>query len=267
MLRAVPSAELVYANVLDGRVYDAEGLGGQPLVYTYSIPGRALPFAVGRQWKAPQGLVIERFELIAPSGEVAHRSTARPRRMPGQMDLTEIVDRVDDCTLPELGEYLASFLIDDEVQGQVEFQVVLQQPPEKLEKAFEDGFRRVDAIWVGVEEDGRDRAVPVWFAYQKGRAYVLHATDEGSGEQRVPGVDLDAGITDLLVVTRHKGRDTRSNRIRATCRVIEPDQPEFDQLARLLADRRRDRHGPPDEAIAKWKQGCVILELTPHAPA
>lgn len=263
----MPNAELVYANVVDERVYDAEGIGGQPLVYSFSIPGRVLPFAVGRQWKAPQGVVIEGFELVAPSGDVVYRSPRRPRRMPGQMDLTEIIDRVDDCTVPELGVYVASLLIDGEVQGQVEFEVVLQQPPEKLSKPFEDGFRRVDAIWVGVEENGRDRAVPVWFAYQKGRAYLIHAVEEGTGEQHVPGVDLEEGVTELLVVTRHKMRDTRSNRIRATCRVIEPDQPEFDQLARLLADRRRDRHGPPAEAIGRWKKGCVILELTPHAPA
>jgi hypothetical protein len=31
----------------------------------------------------------------------------------------------------------------------------------------------------------------------------------------------------------------------------------------MLADRRRDRHGSPQEAIKKWKSSCVIAELTP----
>lgn len=259
----MPRAELVYANVVDGRVYDAEGIGGQPLVYSFAVPGRVLPFAVVRQWKAPQGMVTEGFELVSPTGKTAYRRE-RPRRMPGQMDLTEIVDVVDDCVLEELGVYVASFLVDGEIQGQVEFQLVLQQPPQKLPKEYEDGFRKTDVIWVGVEENGRDRAVPVWFAYKGGRIYVIHATDEESQEQRIPGVP---DVSDLLVITRHKYRDTRSTRFHATCRIIEPDAPEFGDLAAALADRRRDRHGPPQEAIQKWRSSCVILELTPQVPA
>lgn len=260
MLRAVPRAELVYANVLDLRVFGAEGPGGSPVVYGFGVPSRPLPFVVIRHWKAPQGVVTEHFELIAPSGRVTYRSPLRPRRMPGQMDLLELVDRPGDAVFEEVGLHVASFLVDEEVQGQIEFQLVLQLPPTKLPKEYEDAFRKTDAIWAGVEQDGRDLAVPVWFAYKEGRIYLLHSNDAGAGEQRVPGAPE---ATDLLVVTRHKYRDTRSNRFHATCRVITPDDPEFPALAAILADRRRDRHGPPQEAIAKWRKSCVILELTP----
>lgn len=254
----------MFGNVLDGRVYEAEGVEGQPLVYGFSAPGRGLPFVVVRHWKAPQGVVVEGFELISPGGSTAYRSPSRTRRMPGQMDLTEIIDVVDDAVLPELGVYVASFLIDGEVEGQVEFQYVLQQPPEKLPKELEDGFRKTDVVWVGVERDGRDETIPAWFAYQQGRVYLLHAVKEGSDEQRIPGAD-DA--TDLLIITRHKYRDTRLGRLHATARVIEPEDPDFARYAGILADRRRDRHGPPEEAIKEWRQGHVILELTPLVPA
>jgi len=260
MLRAVSKAELVYANVLDLRVYGAEGAGGPPVVYGFGVPGQPLPFVVVRHWKAPQGVVAEHLEIVAPSGRVTYRSPPRPRRMPGQMDLLELIDRPEDATFEEVGVHLASFLIDDEVQGQVEFQMVLQLPPQKLPKEYEDAFRKTDVIWVGVEQNGKEVAVPVWFAYKDGRIYLLHSNDAGSGEQRVPGAP-DA--TDLLVVTRHKYRDTRSNRFHATSRVIGADDPGFAGLAAVLADRRRDRHGPPQEAIAKWRKSCVILELTP----
>lgn len=254
----------MFGNVLDGRVYEAEGVEGQPLVYGFSAPGRALPFVVVRHWKAPQGVVVEGFELIGPGGSTAYRSPSRTRRMPGQMDLTEIIDVVDDAVLPELGVYVVSFLIDGEVEGQVEFQYVLQQPPERLPKELEDGFRKTDVVWVGVERDGTDETIPAWFAYQQGRMYLLHAVKEGSDEQRIPGAD-DA--TDLLIITRHKYRDTRLGRLHATARVIEPDDPDFARYAGILADRRRDRHGPPEEAIKEWRQGHVILELTPLVPA
>ena len=260
----MPKAELVYANVLDGRVYEAEGAGGAPVVYGFAAPGRPLELAVVRHWKAPQGVVVEQFQFLSPTGEVAYTSPPRPRRMPGQMDLTEIVDVVRDAELPMVGTYAAAFLIDGEPQGQVEFQYVLQQPSETLPPEVEEGFRKTDALWIGVERNGADDVIPAWFAYQKGRAYVLHATGADSEEQRIPGADE---TTDLLVISRHKYRDTRLGRFHATSRVIEPGQPGWDEAAALLADRRRDRHGAPEEAIQAWRTGHVILELTPNVSA
>ena len=253
-------AELVFANVLDARLWESQGQGGQPLVYSISLPGRALPFVVARYWKAPQGFVSEHFELIAPSGKTAYASERRATRMIGQMDLTQLVDVVEDAVFEELGVYAASFLIDGDVEGQVEFQLLLQAAPQALPKEVEDALKKSDVIWVGVENDGRDRAVPVWFAYRQGRIYLLHSSQGDAGEQQIPGLP-DA--PELVVVTRRKGRDTRADRFHAAVRLIEPDSPEFDGLAAVLADRRRDRHGPPQDAIRKWKQACVIAELTP----
>lgn len=253
-------AELVFANVLDGRIYESSGVAGQPLVYTNALPGRALPFAVYRQWKAPQGIVAEQFQLIAPSGKTTFRSEARARKMPGQMDIAQVLDVVDDAVLPELGVFLASFLIDGEVQGQVEFQVLLQQAPAALPKEIEDDLKKTDVIWVGVERDGRDRAIPAWFVYRNGRIYLVHALESKTNEQQIPGLP-DA--SELVVVTRHKYRETRNQRFPATVRLITPEAPDWGDVAGLLADRRRDRHTPPGQLIQGWRSGCVIVELTP----
>jgi hypothetical protein len=254
-------AELVFANVLDRRIWESQGQGGQPLVYTISLPGRALPFVVARYWKAPQGYMAENFQLIAPSGKTAYETEPKATRMRGQMDLTQLADVVEDAVFQELGIYAASFLVDGEVQAQFEFQLLLQAAPQALPKEVEDALKKSDVIWVGEERNGRDRALPVWFAYRQGRIYVLHAESGDAGEQRIPGLP-DA--PDLVVVTRHKYRDTRAQRFHVAVRIIEPDDPEFEGLAALLADRRRDRHGPPQDAIAKWRSSsCVIAELTP----
>jgi hypothetical protein len=257
----VPQAELVFANVLDTRIWESQGQGGQPLVYTISLPGRALPFIVARYWKAPQGFVSEHFELIAPSGKVAYAKEPRATRMIGQMDLTQVVDVVEDAVFEELGVYAASFFIAGEVEAQFEFQLLLQAAPQSLPKEVEDALKKSDVIWVGVENDGRDRAVPVWFAYRQGRIYVLHSSAADSGEQQIPGLP-DA--PEVVVVTRHKYRDTRAHRFHAAVRLIEPGDPDFEGLAAVLADRRRDRHGPPGEAIEKWRSSCTIAELTPE---
>ncbi|MGH2710969.1 MAG: hypothetical protein ACRDH9_07180 [Actinomycetota bacterium] len=252
-------AELVFANVVDRRLWESEGEGSVPLAYTIALPGRALPLVVTRYWKAPQGYVSESFEFVAPSGRVAYRSKPTVRRMTGQMDLARIDEVVEDAIFEELGIYAASFQIDGSTEGQIEFQLLLQAPT-GLPKEFEDEIKKVDALWIGEETNGRDHAVPVWFVYDNGRIYVLHSDARDSGEQQVPGLP-DA--SELVVLTRSKYRETRANRFRAAVRVIEPTSPEFDPLAAKLADRRRDRHGPPQEAINKWKTSCVIAELTP----
>lgn len=256
----MPKAELVFANVVDGRMWETEGEGSTPLVYTISIPGRALPFVVARYWKAPAGHVAESFELVAPSGKTAYRSEPQVRRMPGQMDLTQVLDVVQDAVFEEVGIYAASFLIDGEIQGQVEFQLLLSAPG-PVPADVEDAIKKSDVLWVGVEGNGRERAVPVWFVYTQGRIYLLHSEDRASGEQQIPGLP-DA--VELVVVTRHKYRETRAGRFHAAVRLIEPDSPEFDGVAAMLADRRRDRHGPPEDAIRAWKSSaCMIAELTP----
>jgi hypothetical protein len=255
----VPRAELVFASVVDRRVWESQGEGSPPVLYTFSLPGRALPFVVARYWKAPAGYATEWFELIAPSGKVAYRSERRARRFPGQMDLTQIEDLVDDATFEEIGVYVASFLIEGEVQGQIDCQLMFQAPT-ALPPEIEDAVKKSDVLWVGEERNGRDRAVPVWFAYNQGRIYLIHSDQRDSGEQQIPGLP-DA--VELVVVTRYKYRDTRAGRFHAAVRLIEPASPEFDGLAGILADRRRDRHGPPQDAIRKWKQSCVIAELTP----
>jgi hypothetical protein len=255
----VVDAELVFANVVDRRSWETEGDGAIPLIYSIALPGRALPIVVTRFWKAPQGYVTESFEFVAPSGKIAYSSKPEVRRMTGQMDLMRFDDVVEDAILQELGIYAASFKIDGKTEGQVEFQLILQAPT-GLPKEFETEIKKVDALWVGEESNGRDRAVPVWFVYHNGRIYLLHSDERESGEQQVPGLP-DAA--ELIVLTRSKGRETRANRFHAAVRVIDPANPEFDTIAPLLADRRRDRHGPPQEAINKWKASCVIAELTP----
>ena len=62
------TGDLVFATVVDARMYQAQGADAPPGVYLVATPGRALPFVVHRAWKAPTGFVAEEFRLIAPSG-------------------------------------------------------------------------------------------------------------------------------------------------------------------------------------------------------
>jgi hypothetical protein len=232
------------------------------LVYVLAVPARGFPFAVVRDWKAPTGYVPEEVQLIAPSGKVSHRIGPRTRWMVGSMDLTRIEDTVEDAVFGELGVHLASFLLDGEVLGQAPFQVVLQAAPQKLTPQVEDGLKKSDIAWIGVEYQGKDVVIPAWFVYRGGKILVLSSIEPSLEEQTVPGLP---DTKEVLVITRRKYRDTSLGRFHAAVRLL--DGPEWDQAAGLLADRRRDRHGPAAEAIKRWKGGCVIAELTPVVPA
>jgi hypothetical protein len=125
-----------------------------------------------------------------------------------------------------------------------------------LPKELETGLKRSDAIWVG---DDR-RQAPSWFAYRDGRIFLLSQRRPGPEEQTVPG--LTADTRELLVITRRKGRDTAMDRFPAAVRILEAG-PEWDEIAAALVDRRRSRVGPPADSIARWRDTCLIAELTP----
>jgi hypothetical protein len=254
----MPAGELIFANVLDVRQRAGEGDTAEGLVYLLSIPARALPFAVVRDWKAPTGYLEEEVQLVAPSGKVIYRIGPAARYLVGSMDLTRFEDVVEDAVFEEVGIYVASFLLAGEILGQTEFQVVLQAAPDKLPKEVDDGLKKSDVAWIGVEYQGRDVAVPAWFVYRGGKIYVLSSKEPSLDEQSVPGLP---DSHDLVVITRRKYRDTSLGRFHAAARLLEG--PEWEDAAKFLADRRRDRHGPPEEAIKRWRGTCAIAELTP----
>ena len=181
------------------------------------------------------------------------------RRMKGAMDLTVELDRIEDAVLEETGTYIASFILEGEVLGEIEFPVYVQAPAQKLPKETEEGLRKSDVIWVGTRVNGDKRMAPVWFAFKDGKIYLLSCRDPEANEQTVPGVP-DAN--ELVVVTRRKLRDTALQEFTAAQRLLEG--PEWETAAKMLVDRRRSRVGPPDESLSRWRGKCDIVELIPN---
>jgi hypothetical protein len=178
------------------------------------------------------------------------------------VDLTTETDTITDARFDETGPFVVSFVIDDEIVGEIEVPVMIQAAATKLPKDVEDGLRRSDVVWLGVEANGRRKLIPSWFVYRNGKIYVLSKRDPGPEEQTVPGIP---GASELLMVTRRKGRETALDEFHAASRVLEG--PEWEDAAKLLADRRRSRVGPPVESINRWRGSCDIAELTPVVSA
>jgi hypothetical protein len=251
--------ELVAAAVVDQRVWDTQGNMAPDGVYLVGQPGPALPFVVFRAWKVPIGFVTEEIRFIGPSGRTIHRWGPQVRRMAGAMDLTTEIDTVTDAVFDETGIYVASFILDGQIVGELEFPMFVQSAPTKLAKETEDGLKKSDIIWVGTEVGQRRTLMPAWFAYRNGRIYLVSQRVPGPEDQTVPGVP-DA--QELVVVTRRKGRDTSLEEFRASQRKLEG--AEWEEAAKLLADRRRSRVGPPQDAIKRWRTTCDIVELVPN---
>jgi hypothetical protein len=260
--------ELVFANVVDQRVWDVDGERGQTGIYLGGSPGRALPFTVYRAWKVGTGMVTEEIRFIGPSGRTVYRWGPVPRRMRGSMDLTVETDRIDDARFEQTGIHVVSFVVDDEIVSELEVPVYVQLAPQKLSKDVEDGLKRSDVIFVGVDNGSRRGMIPSWFVYRNGKIYVLSKLEPGPEEQTIPGIP---GASEVLIVTRRKennpeirGRDASLERFPAAVRTLEG--AEWEEAATLLADRRRSRNGPPQDSIARWRGTCAIAELVPVVP-
>jgi hypothetical protein len=251
--------ELVAAAVVDERVWQAEGESAPDGVYLVGQPGPAMAFVIFRAWKVPVGFVTEEIRLVGPSGRTIYRWGPQVRRMVGAMDLTTEVDVIRDAAFDESGTYLASFILDGQIVGELEFPMHVQVAAAKLPKVTEDSLKKTDVIWVGHEERGRRVTAPAWFGYKNGRILLVSQRDPGPAEQSVPGVP-DAH--ELIVVTRRKGRDTSMEEFTAAQRVLEG--AEWEEAAKVLADRRRSRVGAPADSIARWRGSCDIVELVPN---
>ena len=199
---------------------------------------------VFRAWKVPVGFVQEEVRLFGPSGRMVWRWGPEVRRMAGMFDLTTEVDEVADAVFDETGTFVASFILDEQILGEIEVPVYVQASPQKLPKDVEDGFRKSDVIWVGADVNGRRRTIPSWFAYKDGKIYVLSQREPGPEEQTVPGI---GEAKEFVVVTRHKGRDTSIAELPAAGRIL--DGAEWEAAAKLLVDRRRSRVGPPADSL------------------
>lgn len=255
----MPIGELVAAAVVDRRVWDSERESSPDGVYLVGQPGPALPFVIFRAWKVPTGFVHEEVRFFGPSGKMVYRWGPEIRRMVGGMDLTTELDTVETAVFDETGTYLASFILDEEIVGELELPVFVQAAASKLAKETEDGLKKSDVIWVGADAGGRRRTVPAWFAYRAGKIYLLSQREPGPEEHSIPGVPR---AKELVVVTRRKGRDTSLEEFTAAQRKLEG--AEWEEAAKLLVDRRRSRVGPPAESIGRWRGTCDIVELTPN---
>src|SRR5439155_9232313 len=129
----------------------------------------------------------EEVRLYGPSGRMVWRWGPEYRRMSGMFDLTTELDVVTDALFDETGTYVASFIIDEQIVGEIELPVYVQAAPTKLPKDIEDALRKSDVISEGADVGGRRITIPAWFVDEAGRIPLLWQRQPGPQEQTIPG--------------------------------------------------------------------------------
>ena len=210
----------------------------------------------------PVGFVREEIRFYGPSGRMVWRWGPEIRRMAGMFDLTTEVDGVEDAVFDETGTFVASFIVDEQILGEIEVPVYVQVAPTKLPKDVEDGFRKSDVVWIGTDAHGR-RNDPVVVRLQGRQA--LRARRSANPAPRSRRSPARTTRREFVLVTRRKGRDTSLDEFTAAPRKLEG--AEWEQAAKLLVDRRRSRVGPPEDSLKRWRTTSDIYELTPNVPA
>ena len=126
--------------------------------------------------------------------------------------------------------------------------------------AVQESLKKSTIIWLRwTDTQGVERSMPVWFLYDSkaDRIYIL----SGERQQTIPGAE---DLREVTVVLRWKGKNAQVAELPGSMRVIEHG-PEWDEVAEKVAEKRLNIPGLPEDTARRWRDECVLLELTLRA--
>ncbi|MGH2735948.1 MAG: hypothetical protein ACRDKZ_10235 [Actinomycetota bacterium] len=125
--------------------------------------------------------------------------------------------------------------------------------------AVTESLKKSTIFWLRWNDDGTERTMPVWFLYdvKADKIYVL----SGERQQLLPGAEK---MREATVILRWKGKNSQVAEIPASVRVLDQG-PEWDEVAEKIAEKRLNIPGLPEDTARRWRDECVILELTVRA--
>ncbi|HET7481929.1 MAG TPA: hypothetical protein VFK89_03620 [Actinomycetota bacterium] len=144
-----------------------------------------------------------------------------------------------------------------EVGDEVPWGSTQEAQAEVMATAVQESLKKSTIMWLRFSNDGRQQTLPVWYFYDQkvGKVYVL----SGERQQTIPGAE---NLREVDVILRWKGRNSSVAEIPAGVRVIRGDDPEWTELADRIAEKRLNIPGMPEDTARRWRDECVILELS-----
>jgi len=168
--------------------------------------------------------------------------------------------RVDErVPITSAREHKLVFYLDGQIAGQVP---VFIDAPESVStagvllEAAETALKKGSICWIRIPQpDGTTASRPAWYVQQGPKLFVF----KGETEQELPHLE-DNDVVDVVI----KSKEIKAAIGELTCDVrVVTDEDEFTKMAALgLGTRLNLPDG--DAALERWKQRCVLVELTPR---
>ncbi len=123
--------------------------------------------------------------------------------------------------------------------------------------AVNESLKKSTICWLRWRTPEGLQTMPVWYVYDQKveRMYVL----SGERQQHIPGA---ANMRTAEVILRWKGKNASVAELPAAVSVINGDDPRWDELADKIAEKRLNIPGLPEDTARRWRDECLILELT-----
>lgn len=146
------------------------------------------------------------------------------------------------------------FSIEDELQWGEEFAI---REATSISPAVQESLKKSTIMWLRWRGPDGERTMPVWYLYdaKAGKIYVL----SGERQQVLPGAER---IRECDVILRWKGKSANVAELGADVRVIRGTDPDWTEIADKVAEKRLNIPGTPEDTARRWRDECVILELT-----
>lgn len=122
--------------------------------------------------------------------------------------------------------------------------------------AIQESLKKSTILWLKWDSPAGEQTMPVWFLYdaKTGKINIL----SGERQQTIPGAE---NLREATIVLRWKGKNSQVAELPVDVRVLEPGS-EWDEVAEKIAEKRLNIPGLPEETARRWRDECVILELT-----
>lgn len=255
------SVKLMSAMAYDAAAYASEGIADPALKVLGELPGTAQRFGVNRVYKGAQGVYEESMLLLDPDSLVIWEKPSTFLELRGQMFEDLFRDEfTEDIKIESPEEHKLVFLLNGAEVGRVP---VFVDAPESIRsagvvgEAIETALKKGSILWLSIpQRDGTVAHRPAWYVQQGRSVFVV----KGGDEQELPALEAN-DVVDMTI----KSKDIKTSiaQVQADIRVVPNDSEEFERIATMgLGTRLNLRDG--DGALARWKDTCVLVELTPR---
>ena len=123
--------------------------------------------------------------------------------------------------------------------------------------AITESLKKSTIMWLRWNTGTTIKTMPVWYVYDAkvDRIYVL----SGERQQMIEGAE---NLREADVILRWKGKNSSVAELPAQVRVIRGDDPDWTEIGDKMAEKRLNIPGAPEDTALRWRDECVILELT-----